>query len=170
MAAMSAPSVDRREPESGPGFVHGTVVLIGESGVLIRGESGAGKSALCLSLIEQARRLDQFARLVADDRVAIVARSARLVARPHAAIAGRIERRGQGILAICHEAAVVVRLVVDLQPRDKTPRLPSGADLTTVIHGLACPRLCLAQESSPVENAQVVLAFLRRTKSVLARL
>jgi HPr kinase/phosphorylase len=168
MAAVTASPIDRRKPETVPGtsFVHGTAALIGETGVLIRGPSGAGKSVLCLSLLEEAMRLGLFARLVADDCVALMAYGDRLVARPHAAIAGQVERRGQGISAIPHEAAAVIRLVIDLEQRDKTPRLPSQVDRTTIVQGLSCPRLCLPRESSPVENAQAVLAFLRQARSL----
>ena len=74
--------------------VHATAVLVGADGVLIRGASGAGKSALALALIERG------ARLVADDRAACsppaTAASSR---RAPAAIAGRIELRGRGVIA-----------------------------------------------------------------------
>ena len=54
--------------------VHATAVLVGADGVLIRGESGAGKSALALALIERG------ARLIADDRLMLSACHGRLVA------------------------------------------------------------------------------------------
>jgi hypothetical protein len=76
-----------------------------------------------------------------------------------------VEHRGQGILTVAHEQAAVIRLVVDLEERDKTPRLPAADDLKTVVRGLDCLRLRLPQESSRVENAQAVLAFLSRTRA-----
>jgi HPr kinase/phosphorylase len=142
--------------------VHASVVLIGEAGVLVRGASGTGKSSLSLALIEEAGRSGLFARLVGDDRVEILSRSNRLIARSHPAIAGWAERRGQGIVSLEHEAAAVLRLVIDMVSRDKTPRLPASADLTISINGLNCPHLSLDQDKSPVENAQAVLAFMRR--------
>ncbi len=142
--------------------VHATVVLIGEAGVLVRGASGAGKSSLSLALIEEAGRSGLFARLVGDDRVEIVSKDNRLIAKAHPAIAGRAERRGQGIVSVEHEKAAVVRLVIDMVGRDKTPRLPDADDLTIAINGLNCPHLSLSQDKSPVENAQAVLAFMRR--------
>jgi HPr kinase/phosphorylase len=144
------------------GHVHASVVLIGEAGVLVRGASGAGKSSLSLALIEEAGRSGLFARLVGDDRVEILNRGNRLIARSHPAIAGRAERRGQGIVHLAHEEAAVVRLVIDMVSRDKTPRLPDAAELTIAINGLNCPHLSLCQDKSPVENAQAVLAFMRR--------
>ena len=50
------------------GYIHATVVLVGEAGVLIRGASGSGKSALALALMSEAGRRGLFARLVGDDR------------------------------------------------------------------------------------------------------
>jgi HPr kinase/phosphorylase len=171
MARIARLNVHSRGPEAAPAspFLHGTVAVIGACGVLVRGRSGSGKSSLCLSLVEECARLGLFARLVADDRVAIIACGDRLVARPHAVIAGKVERRGQGILAVPYEAAAVIRLVVDLESRDKSPRLPARADLTTTIQGLDCPRLCLPRESSPVDNAQAVLACLRRDREILSK-
>jgi HPr kinase/phosphorylase len=171
MASIAPTNIHPAEPERSPErlFLHGTVAIIGACGVLIRGRSGSGKSSLCISLMEECTRLQLFGRLVADDRVCVVACADRLVARPHAVIAGRIERRGHGILAVPHEAAAVIRLVVDLQQRDKLPRLPAGADLTTIIDGLNCPRLCLPRESSSVENARAVLACLRQERQILSK-
>ena len=82
-------------PEGGL-TVHAACVVLGEAGVLIRGESGAGKSSLALGLIEAAPAHGLFGALVADDRVRITCAHGRLVARPHPAIAGRIELRGLG--------------------------------------------------------------------------
>ncbi len=171
MARVARPNAHPKGPEASPAspFLHGTVAVIGACGVLIRGRSGSGKSSLCLSLVEECARLGLFARLVADDRVAIIACGDRLVARPHAVIAGKVERRGQGILATPYETAAVIRLVVDLESRDKSPRLPGRGDLTTTIQGLVCPRLCLPRESSAVDNAQAVLACLRQEREILSK-
>src|SRR5947209_227017 len=95
-------------------YIHATALAIRETGILIRGASGSGKSRLALELIGEASRRGLFARLVGDDRIAIAARAGRLIARGHPAIAGRIESRGEGILNVSHEGAVVVRLLVDL--------------------------------------------------------
>ncbi|MCB1535958.1 MAG: aldolase [Rhodoblastus sp.] len=128
--------------------IHGVAVAIGGAGVLLRGRSAAGKSRLAEELAEGARRRGWFGRLVADDRVQVVACGDRLVLSPHHAIAGRIERRGQGIFEVDHEAAVVLRLVVDLVDRDRAldhpARMPGPEDQVTWIEGVATPRLALA--------------------------
>ena len=54
--------------------VHGCAVLVGTRAILIRGPAGSGKSRLALALIEAADAGHlRFARLVADDRVQLVA-------------------------------------------------------------------------------------------------
>ena len=106
-------------------YIHATALVIGESGLLLRGVSGSGKSSLASSLLNEAARRGLFARLVGDDRVGLSIVSGRLIARPHPSIAGLIERRGLGIVESAHEAACVIKLVLDLEPPD-TPvaRMP----------------------------------------------
>ena len=67
-------------------------MLIGNRAVLIRGPAGSGKSRLALALIEAAGtgRI-RFARLVADDRVELIASHGRLLVRPPATLAGLID-------------------------------------------------------------------------------
>ncbi|MFT4098579.1 MAG: aldolase [Rhodoblastus sp.] len=128
--------------------IHGVAVLIGGAGVLLRGRSAAGKSRLAEELAAEAQRRGWFGRLVADDRVRVAARGGRLVLSPHAAIAGQVERRGQGVFPVPHEAAAVLRLVVDLVDRDRAgdrpARMPEPLDAIAVIEGVVTPRLALA--------------------------
>ena len=97
--------------------LHATAVVHGERGVLILGPSGSGKSALALALIARARGLGAFAALVGDDRVFVREASGRLIARGAANMAGIVERRLAGLIAVRHEPAAIVRLVVDLGER-----------------------------------------------------
>ena len=69
-------------------------VLIAGRAVLIEGPPGSGKSSLVLALI------DRGAVLVGDDGVALANRSGRLWASPPAAIAGLIEIRNVGLVAM----------------------------------------------------------------------
>ena len=113
--------------------MHATCVVVGEAGVLLRGEAGAGKSSLALALIERATLRGGFAALVGDDRVRLARCHGRVVARPHPAIAGRIEIRGHGIVAVESVEACVLRLVVDLAcPMRRMARPRSSAS--------PCPR------------------------------
>ncbi len=109
-------------------LLHATVVAFGERAVLLRGPPGAGKSDLALRLIGDG------AVLVADDQVELEARGQVVYASPPAAIAGRMEVRGVGIIAMPYRASATVTLVVDLVAPDRVDRLPERA--TAVIAGL----------------------------------
>jgi HPr kinase/phosphorylase len=82
-----------------------------DAGVLLLGASGTGKSDLALRLIERG------ALLVADDRCELFMEGDAIRARAPAALAGLIEVRGLGIMALpcAGEAriALVTRLAVD---------------------------------------------------------
>jgi RNase adaptor protein for sRNA GlmZ degradation len=116
--------------------MHATCVALGGAAVLLRGPSGAGKSDLALRLIEEG------ARLVADDQVELAAEGGRLVARAPAAIAGKMEVRGVGIVPVAAEAAATVALIADLVTAADVERLPEPAEET--ILGIAIARITLA--------------------------
>ena len=140
--------IDLSRQDADAASIHGVAVAIGGAGVLLRGRSAAGKSRLAEDLVGEAQRRGWFGRLVADDRVQIVAYGNRLILSPHQAIAGQVERRGQGIFDVAHEAAVVLRLVVDLVDRDRAaddpPRMPGPEAAIAVIADVAAPRIALA--------------------------
>jgi HPr kinase/phosphorylase len=98
--------------------VHGSCVEIDGRGVLLRGPSGRGKSDLALRLI------DGGARLVADDRVDLVEQAGVLTASAPEPIAGRLEVRGVGIVAVPAIAAAPLELVVELVQLEDIERLP----------------------------------------------
>ena len=127
-----------------PSTIHASAVLIGARAVLIRGPAGSGKSRLALDLIEAAAagRL-RFARLVADDRVALEPSHGRLLVRPPAPIAGLIEIRGLGIRRLPFEPVAVVGMIVDLAA-DDAQRLPLPAAREAAIKGIRLPRLSIA--------------------------
>ena len=155
-----AATAEGKEPATDPGpYIHATALAIGEAGILIRGPSGAGKSRLALDLIAEARRRGLFGRLVGDDRIAIASRGGRLIARGHPTIAGQIESRGEGILDLNCEPAVVIRLVVDLGEGAAPERLPA-ARAAASLHGIALPRLCL-EGPGPGRGDAVIEHLLR---------
>lgn len=96
--------------------IHACCVAIGKRGVLILGDSGAGKSDLVLRLI------DDGAKLVADDRVEIYVSRGVLHARAPKSIAGLLEVRGLGIVALPFKKSVPLGLAVKLGTPSK--RLP----------------------------------------------
>ncbi len=86
--------------------IHASCVAIGRKGVLLLGASGAGKSDLALRLI------DEGARLVADDRTDLFVKNRALFARAPHSIAGLIEMRGVGIIAVPSLPEVKLALAV----------------------------------------------------------
>jgi serine kinase of HPr protein (carbohydrate metabolism regulator) len=111
--------------------------------VLIAGRSGRGKSDLALRLI------DRGAMLVSDDYTELAVAGGRLLARAPAAIAGKLEVRGVGLIE--REAATGVRvcLLVDLdRPAERLPEAEG-----TSIAGVELPVLGLAalEASAPIK-------------------
>ncbi|MCJ2060476.1 aldolase [Methylobacterium sp. J-048] len=120
--------------------VHAACVALGEAGILIRGPAGAGKSTLAILLAAEAD-----GTFIADDRVICDRRSGSIVARPHDALAGMVEVRGQGILSVAAlglalRPEVDLRLAVDLLM--DLPRLPEPPDEAEILD-LHLPRLVL---------------------------
>lgn len=146
-------------PEPAGETVHASCVLVGARAMLIRGPAGSGKSRLALALVDAARngRLP-FARLVADDRVALTATNGRLIACVPGPTRGLIEVRGLGIRRIEHEPRAVVGLVVDLASQDAA-RLPAAAAAICEILGVRLPRLPVASE----DPLPIVLARISTT-------
>ena len=103
--------------------LHGTCVAYGQSGLLIIGTSGSGKSALALAL------MGMDAILVADDRVSVTNIEGLITARCPSAIQGMIEARGIGLLAAKTQATTLITCVVDLD-QIEPDRLPPHRALT----------------------------------------
>ena len=143
--------------------LHATALVVGESGVLLRGPSGVGKSSLALALIWAARARACFAALVADDRTFARAFDGRLVARGAPEFAGRIERRFEGLIVVAAEPGAVIRLIVDLPGRGESPpRLPEEGELSVEILGVRLPRAPLDPAHGPADHAHIVLESLAR--------
>jgi serine kinase of HPr protein (carbohydrate metabolism regulator) len=138
-------------------LVHATTVACwvpatGWTGVMISGPSGSGKSDLALRLIGRGWRL------VADDYSHVFASAGALYAAPPARIAGRIEARGLGIVAVRHLG--LARLVLAVDCGVQAPeRLPEPDRVT--VAGLDLPRLKLiARHASAVEIITAATAAL----------
>ena len=134
-------------------ILHATCVAIDGRGVLLTGASGAGKSDLALRLI------DRGALLVSDDGTSVEARDGRLHARAPATIAGRMEVRGIGIVAMPtqEEAAVALCIALD-RP---VPRMPDDPLPTRVIEAVAIPLIALDpfESSAPVKVEQALRVY-----------
>lgn len=112
-------------------LVHGTCIVIENTGVLLRGPSGSGKSDLALRLI------DRGARLVSDDQTRLLRVADRIIASAPPTIAGFIEVRGIGPVPMTTEEGVWLRLAVDLKPTREIERLPE--ETGTTLLGMRLP-------------------------------
>jgi len=141
--------------------VHATAVVIGEAGILIRGRSGRGKSALALALIDLGEERRLFSRLIGDDRVALEVCGGRVLLSGAPKTLSLIERRGYGLEKRAFERTAVARFVVDLLDQGETAaRMPEAVDGTVALGGVRLPRLVFDDSSRPCERARAVLAAL----------
>ena len=140
-------------------LVHGTCVALGERAVLLRGESGAGKSDLALRFLALEGEGGDTPLLVADDQVWVEARgNGKVVASAPATLAGRIEVRGVGIMQVPHRSEATIVLVCDLSARESVPRQPPEPLDETEVAGVPVPCLRLtAFESSAALKLKMVL-------------
>ena len=112
--------------------LHASCVAVGGRAVLLAGPSGSGKSDLALRL------LDRGFTLVSDDRTIVRKEGPRLVASSPAAIKGKLEIRGIGIVDVDRVVdaplALVVELTSDIQrlPDDSRERIILGVSVPLI--------------------------------------
>lgn len=132
--------------------VHATCVAIDGQAVLLMGVSGSGKSDLALRLI------DRGATLVSDDYTLVVREGRRLIARAPERIAGQMEVRHVGIIALPFVDNMPVALAIKL---DGTPeRLPAPVSGIRIA-GVEIPYTALeAMEASAPIKAELILQLV----------
>ncbi|MFD1253719.1 HPr kinase/phosphorylase [Devosia equisanguinis] len=138
-----------------PNNVHGTALVLGGKGVLLRGPSGAGKSVLTLALLDRWEGRGLEAALIADDRVDIVDEGENLVMRAPPRLAGMIELRGRGIITCPHQDQAELHLVVDLVP--DLMRLVEEEELQTELFGRMLARAPVPQTGVVSLGHQILL-------------
>jgi len=149
--------------------VHGSCVLLAgagihfgappEAGVLLLGDSGAGKSDVALRLIEAG------AMLVADDQTELYARNGGLMARAPERLAGLLEIRGIGILQMsrAETARVTLCVVLEASPAARLPEqayysLPQELMQDNIIR-IPLLRIDPRQNSAPAKIAAAVAGY-----------
>ncbi len=150
---------------------HGTAIAFGDEAVLIRGIPGSGKSSLALRLIDAQGfgTGDSIlrARLVADDQVEISRTADALIVSPPLNLAGLLEIRGLGIVAISHQPSARLVLVVDLVDGMTIDRLPPKTFETVSIAGFDVPGIKLGI-TDPVAAAKLrsALCLVRKNRAI----
>lgn len=133
--------------------IHASCIELAGAGILLRGPSGSGKSDLALRLI------DGGARLVADDRTDLAVEDGRLIASSPATIAGKLEIRGIGILAMPNVSRSRIGVAVDLVAASAVERLPAGQRCSYL--GVELPLIAVApfEASAPAKLRAVARAL-----------
>ena len=145
-SSSSCPPNSQASPQSHQ--IHATCIVVGDTGVLLRGKPGSGKSDLAL------RMIDRGARLIADDRTDLsLGKGGRVIARSPAAIKGRMEVRGLGIEEVPSREQAEIDLVVDLVGAGEVERLPDPDFAVYLGRRLPLLRLDPFENSAPAKLA-----------------
>ncbi|MEO6377038.1 MAG: hypothetical protein ABIO37_03345 [Caulobacteraceae bacterium] len=146
-----------------PSILHATTVAVfrngGWAGVLIRGESGGGKSDLALRLLATGWRL------VADDRTVVWSSEARLWGRAPRTLSGLIEARELGIATAAPLELAPIVLGVRLVDRDETLERTPEQSFTDILE-IRLPEVRIfAMQASAAVKVTVALSVLESRSS-----
>lgn len=119
--------------------IHGTAIVIAETGLLFLGPSGIGKSSLAFACLAAARPLGLHAALIADDRVFMSRRDSEIIAECPPSIAGLMEIRGTGIIRIPHASPARIHFAILPAEPGNAVRLPDENELIEVADGMQLP-------------------------------
>jgi serine kinase of HPr protein (carbohydrate metabolism regulator) len=148
---------------SQPENVHATGLVLGKTGLILRGPSGGGKSLLALELLDawEARGLP--AKLVSDDRIDLVAEKGGLTMLAPKSIEGLVELRGRGIVSRPFTRKAALHLVVDLVPT--LERMVEEEELVTALLGVTLPR-CPVPQAGIVDARHQLLLIKEALRAV----
>ena len=134
--------------------IHATGVVLGKTGLILRGQPGAGKSLLALELIDEWEARGLVAKLVSDDRIDIEAGPKGLTMTAPKAIEGLIELRGRGIVSRPFVKAAPLHLVVDLV--EEVERMVEEDALVTDLEGVSIAR-CPVPRAGKIDSRHQML-------------
>ncbi|WP_419907122.1 HPr kinase/phosphorylase [Hoeflea sp.] len=133
------PDFDRKKLPN----IHATALVAGETGILIVGPAGSGKSRLAEEFIQSASVRGRFAALVADDQVFLETRGDRVIAVAPEPIRGLMEMRGTGIVQTRSLERAVMHIAVSAEYTGKAERLPDPATRRELVPGVFLPLVFL---------------------------
>ncbi len=137
--------------------LHACALEINQTGILIRGKSGTGKTSLMMGLLERAKNEGLTALMVADDQVLVNSTPEGICVKVPKSIAGAIEIRGYGIIQYPNKEQTHVNLVVDMVRDETVERMPEQK--FCVLEGSKVP-LLEVPERHESQAVRIVFAWL----------
>ncbi|WP_422374359.1 HPr kinase/phosphorylase [Roseibium sp.] len=145
--------------------IHANCLIVGTAGLLLRGESGSGKTVLTDFLVETAKARGNLGLLVSDDYVHLASRDGALIACAPETISGKMEVRGFGLAETAFAPEAHIDLVIDLEPVEDMERLPEVPLGTVRLETVQLPQL-FCPENDPVLAVRLIRWALRRLTPV----
>jgi serine kinase of HPr protein (carbohydrate metabolism regulator) len=137
--------------------IHACALEISNTGILIIGDSGSGKTSLCLGLLERAAINNTKASFVCDDQVLLETKNDSLLANAPLAINEQVEVRGYGITSLTNKPSTKVTLVVELVQDHAIKRMPDSTLIN--IQGFELPHLSVPTRHEN-QSVRIVFAWL----------
>lgn len=149
--------------------VFATCITYDGYGILLRGNSGAGKSLLALDLLDRAEMKGYEAFLISDDRVLLEVVDGELICIAPPQIAGQIELRGCGVVERPSIEKHKVHLVIDLV--QEMDRMPENEEFEIEVEGVQLPRCPVPVRSliDSVHQRLLVTEALKRVRAAEAQ-
>lgn len=145
--------------------VHANGLIIGTLGLLVRGDTGSGKSVLTDFLLETARARGHLGLLVADDYVHLKNANGRLLAQAPDTIVGKMEVRGFGLVGAAFAQVARIDLVIDLTPGERLERLPDLPLANACLEAVQVP-LLLCPQNEPALSIRLIRWAFRQLSPV----
>jgi serine kinase of HPr protein (carbohydrate metabolism regulator) len=146
--------------------IHATGLVLERTGLILRGQPGAGKSLLALELLDLWESRGLPAKLVSDDRIDIDTTPKGLVMSAPKAIAGLIELRGRGIVSRPFVQQAPLHLVVDLV--DGLERMVEEDALVVTLEGVSLAR-CPVPRAGIVDSRHQLLLIREALRALSPR-
>jgi len=147
-----------------PENVFGTGITYDGYGILMRGQSGAGKSLLALDLLDRAENLGKEGFLISDDRVLLNVEDDHVFCSSPPQIAGQIELRGCGVIERPTIKKTKIHLVIDLV--SELDRMPENEEFVTELLGVKIAR-CPVPIRSLIDSVHQRLLVTEAIKRVI---
>ena len=132
--------------------IHSSSVELDGKAILIKGESGSGKSSLALKLIMLG------AKLIADDQTTVFINKGEVFLRAPSSLPFGLEIRGVGIISPPRCKKAKLKLVIDLSEVE-TSRLPSLHERRIDILGYSFPFYFFQGIKEPASAIYAILKF-----------